>query len=162
MYHARHSSRSFVFFAALIVTVASARAGDDQNQASGREDELIGVLRSDAPKSEKAIACKLLAIHGSSESVPELARLLPDEQLSSWARIALEAIPGPAADEALRKATNSLTGKLLIGSINSIGVRRDADAVDLLTARLQDQDAEVASAAAVALGRIGNAAATKS
>ncbi|MGE5191744.1 MAG: HEAT repeat domain-containing protein, partial [Deltaproteobacteria bacterium] len=35
-------------------------------------------------------------------------------------------------------------------------------AVDPLTTRLQDQDAEVASAAAVALGRIGNAAATRS
>ncbi|MCH7687868.1 MAG: HEAT repeat domain-containing protein, partial [Planctomycetes bacterium] len=61
-----------------------------------------------------------------------------------------------------RKATGSLKGKFLVGTINSIGVRRDADAVDLLTTRLQDKDAEVASAAAVALGRIGNSAATKS
>jgi HEAT repeat protein len=157
------SLRSFAFFAALIIlAAAAAQAGDDPNESSGREDELIEVIRSDAPKAEKAIACKLLAIHGSSEAVPELARLLPDEQLASWARIALEAIPGPAADEALRKATDSLTGKLLIGTINSIGVRRDADAVDLLTARLQDQDADVASAAAVALGHVGNAAAAKS
>ncbi len=36
------------------------------------------------------------------------------------------------------------------------------NAVDLLNTRLQDKDAEVASAAAVALGRIGNAAAAKS
>ena len=91
-----------------------------------------------------------------------MAKLLSDEQLASWARIALEAIPGAEADEALRKATESLQGKLLVGTINSIGVRRDADAVDPLTARLQDKDAEVASAAAVALGRIGNAAAAKS
>ena len=46
--------------------------------------------------------------------------------------------------------------------INSIGVRRDAGAVDSLTIRLQDTDSDVASAAAVALGRIGNDAATKS
>ena len=38
------------------------------------------------------------------------------------------------------------------GMINSIGVRQDAKAVDLLTTKLQDPDAEVASAAAVALG----------
>src|SRR6185312_499913 len=113
----RQSLRSFVVFATLIATAtAPMLAADDPAESSGREDELIGVLRSDAPKSEKAIACKLLAIHGSSEAVPELARLLPDEQLASWARIALEAIPGPAADEALRKATDSLTGKLLIGT----------------------------------------------
>ena len=38
-------------------------------------------------------------------------------------------IPGPAADEALRKATENLEGRLLVGVINSIGVRRDAEAV---------------------------------
>jgi HEAT repeat protein len=102
-----------------------------------------------------------LAIYGSTAAVPELAKLLPDPQLSSWARIALEAIPGPEADEALRQAAGSLKGKLLIGTINSIGVRRDAKAVAPLTARVQDKNAEVASAAAVALGRIGNPAATK-
>src|SRR5260370_9627491 len=141
-FHARFV-RSFALSALLVIGApCSGWAGDDQNESSGREDELLGVLRSEAPKSEKAIACKLLAIHGSSESVPELARLLPDPQLASWARIPLEAIPGPAADEALRKATDSLTRKLLIGTINSIGVRRDADAVDFLAALLQDHDAD--------------------
>jgi HEAT repeat protein len=159
----RQSLRFFAVFAALIVAAAAwVQAGDEPAESSGREDELLGVLRSDVPKSEKAIACKLLAIHGSSEAVPELARLLPDEQLASWARIALEAIPGPAADEALRKSIDSLTGKLLVGAINSIGVRRDAESIEPLTARLADADAEVASAAAVALGHIGNAAAAKS
>ena len=120
---------------------------------------MIAKLQSDAPGAEKAIACKLLAIHGSSAAVPELSRLLESEQLASWARIALEAIPGPEASAALRQATNSITGRLLVGAINSIGVRRDPEAVDLLIARLKDQDSEVASAAAVALGRIGNGAA---
>ena len=90
-----------------------------------------------------------------------LAALLPDKELSSWARIPLEAIPDPAADAALREAMGKVQGRLLIGVINSIGVRRDAQAVDSLAQRLGDADAEVASAAAVALGRIGNAAATK-
>jgi HEAT repeat protein len=93
--------------------------------------------------------------------VPELAKLLPDPQLSSWARIALEAIPGPVVDEALRTAAESLQGQQLVGAINSIGVRRDARAVDALSGRLQDPDAEVASAAAIALGRIGNEAAAR-
>ena len=75
-----------------------------------------------APGGEKAIACKNLAIYGSSDAVSELAKLLPDPQLSSWARIALEAIPGQAADEALRMASNSLEGRLLVGTINSIGL----------------------------------------
>ncbi|MGD9853454.1 MAG: HEAT repeat domain-containing protein [Planctomycetaceae bacterium] len=157
----RQFTRSVVFLAALMTVAAlAAQAGDDSLAAS--ETELLAVLRSDAPPADKAIACKQLAIHGSSAAVPDLAQLLPDPQLSSWARIALEAIPGAAADAALRDAIGSLQGRLLIGTINSIGVRHDADAVDLLIARLQDSDSQVASAAAVALGRIGTADAAES
>lgn len=151
-----------VLAASFVMAVASARAADPIKASPEKEKELLAVLRSDAPSADKAIACKKLAIDGSSESVADLAKLLSDVQLSSWARIALEAIPGSAADDALRTAAESLDGRLLVGTINSIGVRRDAKAVDSLTTRLKDKDANVASAAAVALGRIGNAAATKS
>ena len=89
--------------------------------------------------------------------MPVLAPLLEDPRLASWARVALEAIPGPAADAALRTAVPKLQGRLLVGTINSIGVRRDAKAVGELTGKLKDADADVASAAAVALGRIGGA-----
>lgn len=129
--------------------------------AGPQEQELIKTLRSDAPAAEKAIACKRLAIYGGNEAVPALAPLLADEQLSSWARIALEAIPGPAADEALRQAAEKVKGRLLIAVINSMGVRGDAKAVGLLAAKLKDSDAGVASASAVALGRIGDEAAAK-
>ncbi|MBC8112972.1 MAG: HEAT repeat domain-containing protein [Candidatus Saccharimonas sp.] len=161
------STSLFTRFAAclaalVVMSATSARAADAIGVSSEKEQEQLAILRSDAPSADKAIACKKLAIDGSSESVPDLAKLLSDPQLSSWARIALEVIPGAAADEALRKAAESLEGRLLVGTINSIGIRRDANAVDGLIARLQDQDADVASAAAVALGRIGNAAATKS
>ncbi len=125
-----------------------------------KESDLIGVLKS-GPDADKAIACKRLAIYGSAEAAPELAKLLSDDSLASWARIALEAIPGSKVDETLRKASESLKGRLLIGTINSIGVRRDAGAVETMSTRLKDKDADVASAAAVALGRIGNAAATQ-
>ena len=155
--------RSVVALTALVLlATASASAAEDQNRSSDKEKQLLALLRSDTPASEKAIACKQLAIYGSSAAVGDLAKLLPDPQLSSWTRIALEAIPGKAAGDALREATDSLEGNLLVGTINSIGVRRDADAVPLLATRLQDKDPEVASAAAVALGRIGNAAATES
>src|SRR3989449_5948249 len=120
-----------------------------------KERELIRVLQSDAPPQAKAIPCKQLAIYGTKEAVPALAALLPDPNLASWARIALEAIPDAAADGALRDAVGKLQGKLLVGVINSIGVRRDAKAVNSLAARMKDADMEVASAAAVALGHIG-------
>jgi HEAT repeat protein len=127
-----------------------------------KEDVLIDILKSDKPGADKAIACKKLAVSGSAAAVPELAKLLPDEKLSSWSRTALEAIPGPEADEALRKASETLTGRLLVGTINSIGVRRDAKAVEQLSKRLKDKDVAVATAAAIALGKIGNEAATTS
>ena len=116
------------------------------------EKRLLQVLRSDAPAAQKAITCKELAIHGSGAAVPDLAKLLPNPQLSSWSRIALEAIPGEQSDAALRQAAESLRGQLLVGVINSIGVRRDKKAVPILIARLQDGDLEVAAAAAVASG----------
>src|SRR5688500_14662179 len=127
-----------------------------------KEKEALAILRSDAAPAEKAIACKKLALDGSGAAAGDLAKLLSDPQLASWARIALEAIPGKEADEALRAAAETLEGNLLVGTLNSIGVRRDAGSVEILSKRLQDKDAEVASAAAVALGRIGNDAATKS
>ncbi len=124
-----------------------------------REREALAVLRSDAPEADKALACKTLAVHGSADAVPDLAKLLVNERLASWARIPLEGIPDPACDQALRDASAALSGRLLVGVINSLGVRRDAGAVELLGKRLGDGDAAIVEAAAAALGGIGNAAA---
>ena len=145
-------------FAFTTTVLASQKAG----APSEKEAPLIALLQSNAPPSEKALACKQLAIYGSEKAVPALAPLLADESLASWARIPLEVIPGPAADAALRQAVGRLHGKLLVGTINSIGVRRDAKAVGALSSKLKDNDANVASAAAVALGRIGGDRAAKS
>ncbi|HLH54731.1 MAG TPA: HEAT repeat domain-containing protein [Verrucomicrobiae bacterium] len=139
---------------ALIQPQARAQSGAKPVES---ESKLIEVLRSDAPAADKAITCKKLAVFGSAEAVPALAPLLTNEELASWARIALEAIPGEAADEALRLALQRAHGRLLVGTINSIGVRRDAKAVGELALNLKNNDAEVASAAAVALGKIGGA-----
>ncbi len=133
----------------------------EPRDSATEEQRLLAVLQSDAPAAQKAISCKELAIYGSSKAVPELAKLLPNPQLSSWARIALEVIPGARSNEALRTAADSMQGQLLVGVINTIGVRRDAQAVPILIRRLTDDDVEVAAAAAVALGRIADDDATK-
>jgi len=147
-------NRYFAWCVALVAAVAFL-AVDGQAVPSDKELQLISVLQSNAPAAEKAITCKKLAIYGTQEAVPALASLLAEEQLSSWARTALEVIPGPAADGALRDAMGKVQGRLLVGVINSIGVRRDAQAVDGLAEKLKDSNADVASAAAVALGCIG-------
>ncbi len=146
--------------AVYVLCLAPILLAAEPSEPKESEQQLIAILRS-KPPAEKAIACKKLAIYGSKDAVPELAKLLSDKELASWSRIALEAIPGPEADAALLKATDSLHGLLLVGTINSIGVRQDVNAVDQLTGHLKDDDTAVASAAAVALGHIGNNAATK-
>ncbi len=153
----------FVFAAAALNLAAgqTSFAADNADSPEARERKLISVLQSDAPPQEKATTCKKLAIYGTKDAVPALAPLLANEQLASWARIALEVIPDPAADEALRAALPKLQGKLLIGVINSIGVRRDAKATDGLAEKLKAADADVASAAAEALGHIGGDPAAK-
>jgi len=125
------------------------------------EAELIAILQSDGPPADKAMACKRLAIYGSEKCVLDVGKLLKDEQLSSWARITLEAIPGKASNQVLRTESESVKGRLLVGILNSIGVRRDVESVDLLSKYVMDSDTSVASAAAVALGRIGNPASTE-
>ena len=150
------SKRYLVPFVTLMAVVAAgpARAADER-AAQEKEQKLIQVLQSDVPKSEKAIPCKQLAVYGTKAAVPALAPLLADPELASWARIALEAIPDAAADDALRQALGQLKGRLLIGAINSLAQRRSAGAVEDLVPRLKDADSEVAAAVAEALGRIG-------
>src|SRR5438128_7730640 len=109
-----------------VVLVAALVAAAEPESRADKERKLIAILQSDAPAKDKAIPCKQLAIYGTKMAVAPLAALLSDAQLASWARIALEAIPDPAADEALRNAMIKLQGGLLVGVINSISVRRDA------------------------------------
>lgn len=148
----------YPLIAAVVVAAVSILMIPAQSAAED-EQPLIKLLQSDAPKAEKAVACKKLAVWGSAKAVPALAALLPDPELTSWARIPLEAIPGPTASKALRDAMGNVSGLTLIGVINSLAVRRDAQAVDGLVQHMKGSDAEVASAAAAALGRIGNQAA---
>lgn len=167
MLQIRYSAMRAILIAAAATATLTATTGgpaaaaEDGHAAAQRQRKMIDVLRSDAPPQNKAITCKHLAIYGDREAVPALAALLSDEKLAAWARIALEVIPGPEADDALRRSLGKLQGRLLVGAINSIGTRRDAEAVDALIAKLEDSDAQVASAAAVALGRIGGPQATE-
>ncbi len=114
----------------------------------------LAVLQSDASLEEKAEACRLISISGDTDALPVLESLLADEQLSHMARYALEPMPGPEADAALRRALHITTGTLKAGVIASLGVRRDAAAVPELIALLADDNGFVVEAAARALGRI--------
>jgi len=155
------SKMNYTLIIALLLTCAAQSFGQTVVPATKQQvDKLIAVLKSDAPHKEKADACRLLAIVGTKDAVEPLAALLGDEKLSHMARYGLEPIPDPAVDDALRDALGRLKGRPLVGVIGSIGVRRDAGAVEQLAKMLQDPDAQVAQAAARALGKIGNQPAT--
>lgn len=147
-----------VLLVACVLPASRACAGESPAE---QEKKLLEVLNGNAPKAEKAITCKKLLLCGSSASVPALASLLSDAELASWARIALEGIPDPMVDSALRSAVDKLQGRLLIGAINSLGMRRDTKAIDTLAGKLKDTDVEVVAASAAAMGRIGGDQATK-
>ena len=137
-------------------------ATTEKAQASPKEEaRLIAVLKSDAPRKAKADACRELARIGTRASIGPLASLLCDEQLSHMARYGLEPIPDPAVDTALRDAAGKAKGRQLVGIIGSLGVRRDHNAVAILTRHLGDSDAEVVQASARSLGRIGTLDASK-
>jgi HEAT repeat protein len=147
---------------ALLLALASASlTASSQPTTAEQVKKLVAVLKSDAPQKEKADACRELARIGDEDAVAPLAALLPDEKLSHMARYGLETIPSLSVDKALRDAAGKVQGRLLVGVIGSIGVRRDPQAVELLTKLLHDPDNDVAQAAARSLGSIGNPAAAK-
>lgn len=146
---------------ALALVVSGAHALDTIYKKE-EEKQLIATLQSaEASQFDKVLACKKLAVVGTKDAIPALAALLADEKLSHMARYGLEPMPDPAAGQALRDATGKVKGKLLVGVLNSIGNRRDAKALPLLTGLLADADVSVAAAAAAALGRIGDEASAK-
>ena len=148
---------------------ATVRAIDDAvatvhgDPAAGKqlENRLIDVLKSDAPADAKQYVCRKLMIIGSAESVPALAALLPDKDLSHMARYALERISAPEAAQAMRDALPKLDAALKVGVISSLGARRDAASVPALAALLANSDKTIAAAAACALGDIGSPEAAK-
>ncbi len=134
---------------------------DDEAARRELETRLASVLKSTAPRAAKDFACRKLSRMGSAASVPALAALLNDDGLSHMARYALERLPTPDADKALRDALPKVEGDLKVGVINSLGVRRDGKSTSQLATLLGDSDRKVVAAAAAALGQIGTPEAAK-
>lgn len=157
-------SRICVF--AMIVMLLAGLAPTWAQTVASKSDEgkLIATLTSpDASRKDKADACRQLSIIGTKAAIAPLASLLGDPEMSHMARYALEPIDDPAVNRAFRDALGKLSGKPLIGVIASIGVRRDAEAIEPLTKMLMDgQAGPLAMAAAVrTLGLIGTVGAAQ-
>jgi HEAT repeat protein len=122
------------------------------------EQKFIAFLKSDATPGGKDFICKQLSVMGSEASVPVLIALLADPKTADLGRYALERIPGPGVDRALRDALPANRDRTRIGIVNTLGVRRDAASVAALRPlALGSQPAE-ASAALFALAKIADPA----
>ncbi len=126
------------------------------------ETTMIAVLGDATSTPEaKEYACRILRVIGTDASVPAVAPLLTDEKLSHYARFALQGNTSSAAGDALRAALEKVSGPLKVGMINSLGVRRDEKSVALIAPFASDANADTATAAMDALGRIASKDAAK-
>ncbi len=144
-----------------VANAAVASLGDAELRKS-LEKQLVGLVGDkEASFDARQFACRQLMMMGTAACVPAVAALLPDEKLSHMARYALERMPCPEAGKALRDALAAVKDKELPGVVNSVGERRDAEAVPALAALLKGDDKELAAAAARALGKIAGDDAAK-
>ena len=97
---------------------------DDAAKRKDLEDKLAATLKNEMPLDAKQYVCRKLMQIGTAASVPALAALLADKQLSHMARYALERIPAPEAAAALRDSLGKLPTELKVGVIGSLGGRK--------------------------------------
>jgi HEAT repeat protein len=132
------------------------RSVGDLPEARLRMERQFGeILDGDATPSAKQFLCSKLALIGSDESVPRLARMLADTSTAEMALFALEQIPGEAADDALRQALRNADARTTVGIVTALGSRRVDGATGELEALVKDPDNRVSAASVSALGRIG-------
>ena len=120
------------------------------------EARLLKALES--PKTTFAgrqFVCRMLRRVGSAQSVPALAKMLADKELSHMARFALQFMAAPEAGAALREALPKLDGDLKIGVIGSIGQQSDREAVPAIAGLIVGSSTNISRAAIESLGRIG-------
>lgn len=147
---------------AVLIPIDQAVMGGHGNASTraALEQRLAGYLGASYSSMTRSFVCRELAIIGSPASVPGLAPLLLDDELSVFARHALERIPGPEADSALRDAIGKSRGTTRVGIINSVAVRRDSRSIPLLV-KVATDEPEASAAAAKALGEIGTTESAK-
>jgi hypothetical protein len=103
-------------------------------QAKVEERLLAALASTGCTDAGRAFLCRMLVLVGSAKSVPALVPLLRNPRTTDVARYAIEAVPGVAADAALRDALGSLSGNAKAGLIGSIAARGDLVARSALVA----------------------------
>lgn len=84
----------------------------------------------------KARACQRLGEAGTQAAIPHLAPMLRDPALNTYARAALERIPGDAGRRLLYDALDWTDGNARLGVIQSLGALQIVEAIPKLTQSL--------------------------
>jgi len=113
-------------------------------------------LGGDKPKAVQKYLIQQLQVAGGKEVIPELGKMLQDEELYEPAAQALVAI-GDGAAEQLRNALPTVDGKIKLTVIQNLGVLKDTESVGALKNALGDDDREIRLAAGWGLANIGGA-----
>ncbi len=128
-----------------------------QNDPAKQEElsrKLMDVF-SEATIDGKRFISRQLVVVGTPSIVPKLAPFLEKEETVELACRVIEQIPGKEATQALLDVLNkSLSDSIKVAVINSLGRRRDEDAVPTLQKYLDSSVKEVRDSALFALSEI--------
>ena len=139
-----------------IIALASVCLPRVTDAADNEEDALIAILQSGQGERRQG---RCLSPPERDRDCQVRAPRWPDVLSTAGSVMrparALESLPGPGASEVLRAALGKTTGSTRVGIIDSLGMRRDEQAIPQLAALLMNTDPSTLSAAARSLGRIG-------
>ncbi len=117
---------------------------------------LLRLLRETSSPDLQRWICQRLQVVADAKAVPALIPMLRDPKVCGAACEVLEVLPGEEVNQILRKALPNLPPSCQPPVIRLLGIRRDTNAVSILSSLIQRQPHSVVSAAAIqALGRIG-------
>jgi HEAT repeat protein len=132
---------------------------DDPAGRTEIETKLLAFLKLKTPVSPVARmdACRYLRLVAGDTALPALQAMLVDPKSADLALYAIQGIPGAAAEKALLQSLATATGDTKTAIVVALGERRSTAAVAAIVPLLKVP--ALAPNVAVALGRIGDAAA---
>jgi len=145
------------FFITLMLFGAICASAELDQSVLRNEDKLIALLKkADTSENDMVTACQNLGWYGTAKAFDTLYALLSHEKahIRHAARYGLEMIPDPAVADLFCKAAAELQGPALLGVVQSMGNRGNANSVAILRKRMSDADKQIAAAAAQSLGKL--------
>jgi len=140
---------------------ATFAAGKDARLRGPVEAKLLATLKTSKSVDTRRFICRQLRTIGTARSVPVLASLLGDAELTHGARYALGRIEDPKAAAALHAAMGRTSGKIRIGIIITLAKRGHTAALGNMVKLFGSSDKDVAQAAVRGVGILGGSAAAK-